>query len=66
MCDVVMCVPCLCVAMPRCVWRLRVCVRKWATAMATALRRVMPLVCNCDIMRISSVCDYTEVGEVPV
>ena len=52
--------------MPKCVWRLRVCVRKWATAMATVLMRVMPLVCNCDVVRISSVCDYTEVGEVSV
>ena len=61
-----MCVPCLCVAMPKCVWRPCDCVRKRATATATVLRRVMPLVCNCDVMRISSVCDYTEVGEVSV
>ena len=63
--------------MHKCGWHLCVRVRKWVTAMDTVLMCVMPLACNCVVMRIGSVCNrvvmrigsvcnYTEVGDVPV
>ena len=52
--------------MHKCGWHLCVRVRKWVTAMDTVLMCVMPLACNCVVMRIGSVCNYTKVGDVPV
>ncbi len=66
LCDVMVCVPYWCVAMYKCVWHLRVRVGRWVTAVDTVLECVMLLVCNCVVMRIGSVCDYTEMGEVSV
>ena len=53
-------------AVHKCVWHLCVRVMKWATAMDTVLVCVVPLACNCDVMRIGSLCDYTEVDDVSV
>ena len=52
--------------MYQCVQRLRVCDGKWVTAMDTVLKRVVLLTCNCGVMQVSSVYDYTEMGEVSV
>lgn len=53
-------------AVHKCVWHLCVRVRKWVTAMDTVLKRVVLLTCNCGVMQVSSVYDYTEMGEVSV
>ena len=57
---------CQCVTMHKCGWHLCVRVRKRMTAVDTVLMCVMPLACNCVVMRIGSVCNYTKVGDVPV
>ena len=52
--------------MYQCVQHLRVCDGKWVTAMDTVLKCVVLLTCNCGVMRVSPVCDYTEMGEISV